>query len=85
MKIEVFRGIGVTPRSHRNSWYWHFKATNGKVTADSEAFPTKAHAVRAAKQVVRQVIKKHSSYPVAFWESKVTALNEVTITWNSTC
>jgi uncharacterized protein YegP (UPF0339 family) len=38
-------------------WYWHFRS-KGRVTADSESFPSKAHALRAAKAVVRAVIKR---------------------------
>lgn len=55
MHIEVFEGYSLT-NSTDPAWYWHFKAKNGKVTADSEAFPTKAHAIRAAKAVVRAVM-----------------------------
>lgn len=60
MHIEVFpdKDSYIDPNGKlvATSWYWHFKAKNGKVTADSEAFPTKAHAIRAAKAVVRAVM-----------------------------
>ncbi len=50
MHIEVFetdKGSG--------QWYWHFR-NKGRVTADSEAFPSKNNAIRAAKAVVTAVI-----------------------------
>lgn len=59
MHIEVFpdKDSYIDPNGKlvATSWYWHFKAKNGKVTADSEAFPTKAHAIRAAKNTVKAV------------------------------
>lgn len=53
MRIEVWEGA---PSDGRRGWYWHFKARNGKITADSECFPSKSNAMRAAKSVVREVI-----------------------------
>jgi len=49
MHIEIFN-------ASNDEWYWH-KNNKGKITCDSEAFPTKAHAVRAAKADVVQTIK----------------------------
>lgn len=48
MKIEVWKG--------KKGWHWHFRS-KGRVTADSEAFPSKSNAARAAKAVVRGVAK----------------------------
>lgn len=45
MHIEVWEGNG--------GYFWHFRSRNGKITADSESFPSKGHAIRAAKAVVR--------------------------------
>ena len=45
MHIEVMKLLG--------GWYWHFK-NKGRITADAESFPTKAHAMRAAKAKVAQ-------------------------------
>ncbi len=44
--------------SAKQRWYWHLKARNGKIVSDAEAFPTKAHAIRAAQAVVRGVVKR---------------------------
>lgn len=52
MHIEVFPEGGVTAGA---SWYWHFR-NKGRVTADSESFTSKGHAIRAGKAVVRAVI-----------------------------
>lgn len=59
MKIEVWEG-------KRGYWYWHFKASNGRVTADSEGFISKGHAMRAAKAVVRGVVNLFPGKPVYF-------------------
>lgn len=50
MRIEVFD-------NYSGKWFWHFRYV-GKVTADAEAFPSAAHAKRAAKAVVRGVCKR---------------------------
>jgi uncharacterized protein YegP (UPF0339 family) len=41
---EVFEGVD-------GQWYWHRKAANHEVIAQSEGFTTKQHAVRAATRV----------------------------------
>ena len=51
MHIEVFKG------SNPKVWYWHFK-NKGRVTANNEAFPSKSNAIRAAKGVVKAVMKE---------------------------
>jgi uncharacterized protein YegP (UPF0339 family) len=61
MKIEVWKGKSV---GAKQSWFWHFRQSNGQITADSEVFPTKAHAIRAAKAVVRAVCKPILLYEV---------------------
>jgi uncharacterized protein YegP (UPF0339 family) len=43
-------------QSADGQWHWHFK-TKGRITADSESFPSKSNAVRAAKSVVKAVLK----------------------------
>jgi uncharacterized protein YegP (UPF0339 family) len=58
MCAEVWEG--------KRGFYWHFKGHNGKVTADSEAFPTKGNALRAAKSVVRGVVNLWPGKPVYF-------------------
>ncbi len=35
--------------------YWHFKAKNGRIVSDAEAFPTKSNATRAAKACVNAI------------------------------
>ena len=50
MHIEIFHAS--------DEWYWH-KNNKGRITCDSESFPTKAHAVRAAKADVVQTIKPY--------------------------
>lgn len=55
MHIEVFLGAG-------GMWHWHFK-NKGRVTADAEAFPSKANATRAAKSVVAGVLKAYAIMP----------------------
>lgn len=71
MRIDVFKG--------RDGWHWHF-VSRGRITADSEAFPTKSNAVRAAKAVVRAVVKCVNARPVAFTSG---AIGTTTIfTWS---
>ena len=55
MHIEIFQ---TEPVEKSDPWYWH-KNNKGKITCDSEAFPTKANAVRAAKADVTQTIKPY--------------------------
>lgn len=39
------------------SWYWHFRAKNGRiVSTGGEGFVSKANAIRAAKRVVTVVL-----------------------------
>jgi uncharacterized protein YegP (UPF0339 family) len=59
MHIEVFKGRGAQP------WRWHFR-NKGRVTADSEGFPSKAHAIRAAKGVVRAVLAEGLAFRPQF-------------------
>jgi len=65
MHIEIFQASNT-------QWYWH-KRNVGKVTCDSEEFPSKQYAVRAAKADVTQTIKPYrknmQSGPVKFTES----------------
>jgi len=42
-KIEVFKGAN-------NKWYFHVRATNGKITSASQGYSTKGNAQRAAKR-----------------------------------
>lgn len=64
MQIEVFQGI------RKNDWRWHFR-NKGRITADAEAFPTKAHAIRAGKAVVKAVIKRTGEIAPEFQSKKV--------------
>jgi len=73
MRIEVFHG--------NDGWFWHFR-NKGRITADSEAFPTKAHAVRAAKAVVVAVFKRVVAKPVLVWE-KAEAGSLTIIVWSA--
>lgn len=64
MKIEVFVGSN-------GDWYWHFRAKNGRVTADAEAYASKANAIRAAKAVVKGVMQCcDSGYLVKFSKTR---------------
>jgi hypothetical protein len=70
MQIEIFE-TNKTPHktgcTANRGWFWHFRS-KGRITADSEAFPTKAHAVRAAKAVVTAVVKQAVGHkPVMVW------------------
>ncbi len=65
MHIEIWES-GHGKAQH---WRWHFKARNGRIVADAEAFPTKAHAMRAAKAAVRAILKPCGE-PEYFRESK---------------
>lgn len=56
MYIEIFKGKPSSAKSPQ-AWRWHFK-NKGRITADAEAFPTKTHAIRAAKACVRATIKE---------------------------
>lgn len=68
MHIEVFQGRG------EQNWYWHF-VSQGRTTANNESFPTQQHAMRAAKGVVRGIVKKfmgsRKPWPVAFTPKRV--------------
>ncbi len=48
MKVKLFEG--------KDGWRWRFES-KGRITADSEAFDSESNAVRAAKAVVKSVLK----------------------------
>lgn len=50
MHIEVFP-------NERHQWFWHFK-NKGRITANAEAFPSRANAMRGAKSLVRAVLRR---------------------------
>jgi hypothetical protein len=80
MHIEVF-----AQQSNRSydapDWYWHFRS-KGRITADSEGFPTKAHAMRAAKGLVRAVTKNMSGFMLPrFTTQPMDRKGVVKITW----
>ncbi len=54
MQIEVWQS---PPRIGDQKWHWHFRS-KGRIVSDAESFPTKGNAVRAAKSVVRGVLKR---------------------------
>ena len=60
MHIEIFTGEKIGPKSP-DRWYWHKVNNNGKITCNSEAFPSKAHALRAAKADVTHTIKPYTA------------------------
>lgn len=55
MFIEVKQGVTA------GQWYWRIKASNRRIIADAEAFVSKGNAIRAAKNVVRGVIKRYAA------------------------
>lgn len=58
MHIEVFQSNKsiIAPKAPQR-WYWHFK-NKGRTTADTESFPSRANAIRAAKAVVKAVVRE---------------------------
>lgn len=65
MHIEIFKRGGFNKAKQcetPHAWFWHFK-NKGRITADAEPFPTKAHALRAAKAVVTAVLKPTGAAP----------------------
>jgi hypothetical protein len=70
MHIEVWFDDENNPRQ---PWHWHFK-NKGRITAAAESFPSKGHAIRAAKAVVKAVLKAYFNYPPTLvfsqWESE---------------
>jgi len=72
MHIEVFEG------KKEGQWYWHFR-NKGRVTADSEAFPSRHHATRAARSVVvacvrcvlkRFALARSALFSVPEWDTR---------------
>lgn len=61
MHIEIFKGRG------KQKWRWH-KKNRGRITCSAEGFPSRSHAVRAAKADVRQTVKQVTFAIVAFNE-----------------
>jgi hypothetical protein len=59
MKIQVWERVGDTSGK---PWRWHF-INKGRITYGAEAFPSKAHAIRAAKSVVLAVVKPMGMAP----------------------
>jgi hypothetical protein len=83
MHIEVFPGMNayVTPNNVlvSDTWFWHFR-NKGRITADSESFPTKAHAVRAAKSVVKAVLQIERLKVVPLFRQHMDGYTTI-ITW----
>ncbi len=76
MHIDVFKGKGKQP------WRWH-KVNRGRITCSAEGFPTKAHAIRAAKADVRQTVKAARIYNVAMLMFRADTLDGITrIEWS---
>lgn len=73
MKIEVFLDGG-------NMWRWHFKS-KGRITADAEAFPSRANATRAAKSVVKAVVKCMPLHMLPEFTTDFNKDGSLTITW----
>ena len=54
MKIQVWQGKSV---GAKQSWFWHFRQSNGRVVSDAEPFSSKSNAIRAAKAAVKAIIR----------------------------
>lgn len=54
MHIELWQS---PPRIADQRWHWNIHS-RGRIVGDAESFPTKQHALRAAKAVIRGVIKR---------------------------
>ncbi len=54
MHIELWQS---PPRIADQRWHWNI-VSKGRIVGDAESFPTKQHALRAAKGVIRGVIRK---------------------------
>lgn len=83
MHIEVFQSAksAISPKAPQR-WYWHFK-NKGRITAATESFPTKAHAMRAAKAVVKGVLKECGmSVPSMLTWTVAKKDNITTIMWS---
>lgn len=76
MHIEVFQGKA------QDFWYWHFKARNGKFVADAEAFDSKGNAIRAAKGVVRSVLKRCINTGYLTFSQQVQKDGTIRIFWS---
>ncbi len=55
MKFKVFVGTTALPR--RTQFYFHVRSSNGKITLQSEGYPTVAHAHRAVAAVWKSFAK----------------------------
>ncbi len=55
MKFKVFEGKSTMKQ--RPGFYFHVRSTNGKITLQSQHYPTMAHAFRAVAQVWQSFVK----------------------------
>lgn len=67
MRIEVWQS---PPRVGDQRWHWHLRANNGRIVTDAESFPTKWHALRAAKTMVRSIVARLDAHLKITFESK---------------
>lgn len=74
MRIDVFQGVD-------RCWYWHFVSSNGRITANGESHPSKGKAVRAAKGVVRAVLKPVLGGTAIRWDETIARHGGFTIRW----
>ncbi len=56
MKFKVFLGTKASP-TRRAQFYFHVRSSNGKITLQSEGYPTVAHAHRAVAAVWKSFAK----------------------------
>jgi len=73
MHIEIWYD---EPQNDGQGWFWHFK-NKGRITAYAEAFPTRGHAVRAAKAVVKAVFKEAKGMTVQFVETEANSVTRI--------
>lgn len=86
MHIEVFQASHAIIKPNRKEqivWCWHLK-NKGRIVADGEPFASKGNAIRAAKAVVRGIVKR-MSWPAAndvrFMSETSKTTDKTIITW----
>jgi len=63
MKCEVYRGRGP----ERNCWRWRIRAKNGrKIAVAGEAFHSESNAWRAARSLVKQLVRAAAHGEIRF-------------------
>jgi hypothetical protein len=73
VRIEIWQA--------NEKWFWHVRASNGRVTSDAESFPSRSNAIRAAKRVVATITEPMGVIPL--FAQRMEKDGTLVLTWGA--